>query len=512
MNTHHLRARLLFGLPVLFLAVAAYVQFGAMLNHDVAWYLVSAERMLNGGSYRMDFFEINLPHVVAIHIPPYLLSRVSNIVLPDATRIWVFLLAAQGIALTLIVRRWHPRPLIEQPYLPFWLSWLVIGFLVSPGYNLGQREHLMVILATPFLFMLLQSEAQGFRVIRIYITALAAVGFYLKPHFAFLPFLLLGVSAYREGSWRRLLTPDLGVLLVVGGVLALWLIASYPDWFRVSVWTLDLYGSYGNLSWKSLLRSRVPIVGACLLGLLALSVNRNFRDQAWPLLTAGVYACLAFLLQMKGWKYQFLPVVLFAFIASGLAVAWASHAVRRKETHATLKFAIAGAIAFILAREAVTDSSSVRRAWTIQYDPVAQALHTTSDSDKVFVFATEMYPAFPALVHLDLKWGSRYSTLWPLPRLLYALLDVESDSSIRLVEDYWEPFVTSLAEDFARYKPRRVLVDLKEFTSVLPRDKDIVSVFLSNPDFAAQWQHYESLGDVRGYRVYQRIEKSDSPD
>jgi hypothetical protein len=123
-----------------------------------------------------------------------------------------------------------------------------------------------------------------------------------------------------------------------------------------------------------------------------------------------------------------------------------------------------------------------------------------------------MYPAFPALVHLDLKWGSRYSTLWPLPRLLYALLDVESDSSIRLVEDYWEPFVTSLAEDFARYKPRRVLVDLKEFTSVLPRDKDIVSVFLSNPDFAAQWQHYESLGDVRGYRVYQRIEKSDSPD
>lgn len=496
----------LLALAALFLALSVYLQLGTLLNHDVAWYLLAAGRMLNGGGYEKDFFEINMPQSIATYVPPYLLSRISSVSLPTAARAWVFLLALQSIGLIVWIQRHSPG---AGTAWPLWLSWLLIGFLLLPGYDFGQREHLMVILSAPFVFMLAPGNAPRSRMIRAYITALAAWGFYLKPHYALLPFVLLGITAYRQGSWRTLARLELPVLLAVGGGIAAGVVADYPGWFTVARWTLDLYGAYGSLSWNSLLTAHAPLVAACLVGFLSMLADRRFRDQSMPLLVAAIYACLAFLLQMKGWKYQFLPVTLFTFVVAGLAFDRGLSAARRKEVHGAIKLALSGVLAVALASEAVFQANTAKRDWLIEKDPVVRALRGDGHARSVFVFAIEMYPAFPAVVYSKLKWGSRYSTLWPLVKLIRALHDAGNEHNARLLKEYWGPFAATVAEDLGRYKPDRVLVDIRTFAPALPPGNEVVSLFMNNPNFARSWRQYRRVGDVHGYRIYEHIDSGD---
>lgn len=504
MKGDELRAGWWFGLPLLFLVLSIQVQFGAILNHDVAWYLVAAERMLQGGGYETDFFEFNLPQAIAMQVAPYLMSEAGGIPLPAAARTWVFLLVLQCIVLIAMIQRRCPRPLFQGKQWPLWLSWLLIGLLLLPGYNFGQREHLVIVLGLPFLFMLSQEAAQLPQPVRAYVTALAATGFFLKPHYAPLPFLLLAAVAYRQRSWRKLLTLELAVLLTIGGAFAVWIVAWYPDWFTVAAWALDLYGEYGDMSWRSLVAARIPFVVPCLVVLLALLTDQRFRRHAAPLVVTAAYACFAFFVQMKGWKYHFLPVTLLTFIALGLAVGCGVQGMLGKETRSAAKLAAAGVVALVLAREAVLDTGSMRRSWMMQFDPVLQTLRGSSDGGTVFVFTVEPKPAFPAIAHLDLDWGSRYSTLWPLPRLLRAMHGLEPETDVQLLRKYWEPFAASVAEDLARYRPQCILVELKEFEHILPPGEDIVSLFLNHQGFARIWRRYQRAGEVNGYRVYLR--------
>ena len=62
--------------------------------------------------------------------------------------------------------------------------------LVGGGYDFGQREHLMVLGALPYLFLAAR-RVQGVQEPYRYIVAiLAAVAFAIKPYFLFIPALV----------------------------------------------------------------------------------------------------------------------------------------------------------------------------------------------------------------------------------------------------------------------------------------------------------------------------------
>ena len=70
-----------------------------VLNHDVAWLLIAAGRMIAGGTYSADYFEINMPLAIAAYIPPHLFARSFGITLEQGLVVWISLLILQTILL-----------------------------------------------------------------------------------------------------------------------------------------------------------------------------------------------------------------------------------------------------------------------------------------------------------------------------------------------------------------------------------------------------------------------------
>jgi hypothetical protein len=63
----------------------------------------------------------------------------------------------------------------------------------------------------------------------------------------------------------------------------------------------------------------------------------------------------------------------------------------------------------------------------------------------------------------------------------------------------------AVGEDFARYKPDLVIVDMAEtqlYFGGLPYD--YIKDLSENPQFEAQWKHYQRVETVASFAVYRR--------
>lgn len=479
------------------------------LNHDVAWLLVAAGRMMAGGTYSADFFEMNMPLAIAAYIPPHGLARLLGLSLPAATTFWVYGLIVQCLALTFKVCPPGTGSPLRSLTSPFGLAWLAAGLTLLPAYDFGQKEHIAVILGLPFLVMIANEARPAALPIRIYASVLAAVGFFLKPHFAALPVLLLLLSAYRARSWRPLKSVEAVTLLVAAVMNALVVVLVFPDWFVCTRWAADLYGAYRRNSFEDMLTvESVPAFTATLVLLAALAaVSRNFRSAAAVFLLASAYSYLVYLLQGKGWRYQFLPSMIFSFAAVPLA--WATCLGQSMQaSRSRVASAAVAATTLLLGEQSMSALRSAPRLSQLPHSQIGQLLGIARPGDYVFAFTTTVAPVFPTVLLLDLNWASRYSALWPLAGLATAELD-RSDRSRSLQETYQPKLIAAVVDDFRRYRPAVVIVDLRPGQFGLPAGFNILDYFFVSPDFKKAWSSYVKIGDSPEYAIYAR--RDDAP-
>ena len=486
-------------LPAVLLLLGSIQHLATILNHDVAWMLVVAGRMLDGGTYGADFVEFNLPLAVAAYIPPQLIHRLTALSLPDATHAWVLALIAQTMILAHCVR---VRNDLQSPALraALWQCWTVIALVFLPAYHFAQREHLMMILVLPFLLSMSSTDRPGIA-LRSYVALLAAIGFYLKPHYAALPFLLLALRAWRERSWRALWSLESAVLVGCGAALALVTVIVYPEWFSLASWASDLYRGYDQplkdvLTDPLLLRwVLVPLA----LGFVLLRVD-TLRWRIAPLVLVATYGLLAYAAQRKGWEYQLLPAEIAVFLLCGYAALGVPLGpVQRRH----LFPGVAALASVALAVHAIQTMQHAPKARDVQRSnltPAYLAFDGVPPGETVYALSTGVIPAFPTVVMMGLRWGSRYPSLWPLPRLLWA--QRQSPAASALLDRYRAPFIDAIRDDLLRYQPKLVLVDANVSQMAVPANTDLLAFFLSDARFAETWGRYEQVATMPGFRLY----------
>lgn len=482
-----------------------------LLNHDVAWFLIAAQRMVDGGSYSADFFEFNMPLAIAVYVPPYLLAKFLHLSLEMALSLWVAALSAQSAYLSSRFLTAGAAPVLDKRLGTLFASWLLVGFLFLPGADFGQREQLVAILGLPFLCACANGSTVPFpgRKIRGYAAALAATGFFIKPHYAALPFLLLAYAAWRRKSRAPLVSPEAWILLAVGLANAAWTLLVYPDWFVCARWALDLYGAYHARHWTDLFKpGSVEVAGACLLTQIVAVVSwRSLAETLWPFLLGALYASLAYLAQHKGWGYQALVAELIVFSAQGLALLRLASVPGRNFMSRAEALILGGGAAILLLAAAQAMRAPLPYAMV---ERIANSLPGARRGDSIYAFSVEVTPVFPAVSELGLKWGSRYSPLWPLLELARVENGFDPADKTRLIGLYRGPLVDSVVEDFERYSPDYVLVD-RRYLDVLPRNFDILALFLADQRFARIWRGYGRVGGVMLsrnqliYEVYRKL-------
>jgi hypothetical protein len=506
--------------PISLLAVLIVGALGfyltTTLHHDVSWYLVATDRLLSGARLYVDIVEVNPPLAFYLTIPPVALARLLGVSTGATFVGYVFVLIAGSL---LIVHRLLEDRAAPSPRYRFVMLLAGVTTLtVAPIGVFGQREHLMLIFALPYLF-LLERRIAGHRCHPLFtglIGVLAVAGFGLKPHFLLVP---VGLELYlliQRRSLRALWRPEtwsLGLGLVSYAVLVAFLHPEYIDFIIPNGFLVyDAYStSLQHVLFKPAVFTILPAV--ILYAVARVSGTAGSTADAFVIATIGFF--VAYATQSKGWTYQMIPA-----IAAGCLTAAAIAAGVLKErpdgrgrTSRLLLLTTAGL--------AMATPMLMLLAGGAYHNPFAEKV--LADAKKyagngtVYSFTSHVWVSFPLVNHADAQWASRFPTQWLLPGALRRLaepsaVDAETEQRLREIERY---AANAVVEDLERTPPDLVIVD-KQNPYFDKLDFDFLSYFSHEPRFVAFWRPYVKVkvisltigGQRRDFEIWCRQDSS----
>lgn len=484
------------GLPLVPLLVALgfvlFTTLGSPLKDDIAWLLYVARQWLAGRQLYVDLVEVNPPMIVWILALPTGLSAALGV--PAKLVAVPFFIACMLGSAGWCARLLRGHGAVGGAPIPLFA---VIGtvLLALPGREFGQREHLLVAAALPYLCIFAR-RLEGGRTRpaeETIVGILAGIGCALKPQFLF-AFALLEIVGRIHGLWllRRMTISMALTLLVYAAAVVLF----FPAYFTSAIpLGLALYGA-SDVGWLQLLNdSRAVLLAEAIAFMLWWICRRKLSDHALPL-TLTVFAAgaiLVWLIEEKSWFYHLLPASILTTLA---LIYWAS---------AIPRLALQPRAAAFVALSVVIGISGVASAafsrWQDQVEIATGARPTTerkleqlvhSEGARSYIaFSQWIALGFPVVNATGTTWSSRFDSMWALVGEVWRhKIDGHAPRE-------W-PVHSWVAEDFLAGRPDLAVVDDREGIDY------IGTLSALDRRFKDAWCQYRQIAAFDGLRVFRR--------
>ncbi len=445
-------------------------------NHDVAQGINFGQLLLDGKLPYVDFVDINPPLIMYISLIPALVARIlpihailANSLMLLALSIWSALAVRNMILIS-------DNDFDRKELGLVLLAWIIFSFFL--GSHFGQREHIFMLMSFPFLISRwIKWEGKEVRRSTMVITALmSAVGACLKPHFIFV---LLATEIYWSISKRNIrnfIQPEvfafIAVCLAYGGHFFLWPDAVREAYFQRWVpFFIQRYQTYNvTFSYKHYAVAAAISMVAWLPFILKLPVRGNSFQSLERSLTVFTMASLAIYFgQHKGWIYQLIPAIygtmliyVITFAGIVFAPAQASIAMGKARVRGLiLGLTLAGmAMVFFSRKFLWKDPASTS---TIENSPLVKVISNYSrEGDPILVITTDVATAYPLLLQMNRKPGTRYLPAFALA-MFYYQDKINADGEFPYHAGGTASadeirFLDELAEDVAKGKPPLIFI------------------------------------------------------
>ena len=497
-------------------------EFATFARPDTAFLLYAAGRVLDGARLYVDVVEINPPLIVALNLPAVLLARALGV--SDIAVLRLLLSAA--LLASLAFSAWALRLALgaDRTGLRALVLLLAVALFLAPGNDFGQREHLLVALALPYVLVAVARATGRPAAAGPAFAAglLGGIGLALKPHF-----LLVWVAVEGYAAWRlRASRPSHEA---IGAVAFLMFYAAgvalfTPEYFRMILLLGPAYRGFGHDPFLHVLVT-APGTTECYLAVLTCAAlyRRARHSTLWVIVLIGLVASfVAGAAQQKGWTYHFYPPRVFALILLGLAVLDVRRPFSRsvQQIYAAVAFGVLGtsvvwALAMGIAR--VTHGDRVRESARAQLDQLVAAVRRhVPPAGSLYIFSYTIESSFPLVNYSGVRLASRFPHLWIIQAAyqdqLYgrAALRFHGRDAMGPAERYLNDAVY---EDLARHRPDVLMVlrHARDVPENALRRLDYLGYFGRDARIADLMKEYRFAEEVGQYRLYVRGGASDHP-
>lgn len=483
--------------------IAIAIQHHLFLHGDVAYLLDVAETMLKGGTYGHDFFETNPPMILYLYLPPLLLSKATGLSLTLSLQSYIFALAALSTTLSFHLL----KKLIAEPVaLYFFTLCLLFVLLFLPAHNFGQREHLFLILATPYFFaaaVTLENKPLSLH-LSVLIGLLAGIGFCIKPFFLFpLIFIELAIIYNKKYLFGFIRTES----IIIASILIIYLATTryyFPSYFQIMLPLINHFYFPGiKQSWLAILTN--VIVMFCLLTCATTMILRK-KTCRHPLLTvlelATLGAILSFLVTRTCWFVHLLP----AFGLATLLVAFlltTSSATAAKQSRHIVCLISAILLFFPIASTVMITRHSLYVQNYITPQPLIQFFAKQPSPASFMCFsATTPEDCFPLITELHGQHGNRQPFFWWLRGMRLS----NTQTPDRYLNAYMalQYFIDLIADDLNHLKPHWIIINLADAKRTFDAKFDYIDFLSQNEHFKSAWHQYRYATTLGCYRIYER--------
>lgn len=489
--------------------VSAVAYMFVPLNHDVSWFLYGAGRVLDGAVLYRDIVEINPPLGFYLFVP--IVAAARMLAISEVVALKCVLLLATVISL-LIARSTIERALAEYPVALRGLLMIVLAAMLVPLNDIGQREHLMLILSLPYmLHALLRSNGDEYPTSRgLLIGVAAGIGFALKPFFLIAWIAIEIIVASRRGPKSLSSVENFAIASVLVVYLAV-VFTITPEYLTLVQSLGGIYRSYQTDPLAMFLTRRVVVWYVTLI-MVAILVRRVSRDRTMTVFFAiGTSLMIAAFVQLTGWGYHFYPADVFNRLLLVMLVwsALSSSDSRRGSMSRRSAIALMLVVPAFLALEQVRfDRPQANRSLTL-----LPAVRADKERQPMMVFSTSIASAFPLVLYAERPWASRYNCLWPLPGL-YEVGDDRIGGEARYharasMIEVEAAFVDSLAVDLERNRPGIMVVDRHRLQQGFTRLTFDVERYLNGiPRIKQLLREYDSVDQIDSMLILRRRNSS----
>jgi hypothetical protein len=476
---------------LLLLSVLGVVLFVAMrspLKDDIAWLLYVARRWMGGQELYVDLIEVNPPLIIWISTIPIGLAHWLHVGTQFvAMPFFITMVLACAWWSTCLLR---PNRGIFADRLPVFA---LIGsvFLIVPGPELGQREHLLAASMLPYL-VLFARRLDGDRLsVAVSLAAgiLAGLGCALKPTYG-AGFAALECVAFANGlrPWRVMPIAAFVTMAGYGGLVAL--VCPAYLWHAIPM-ALALYGAT-DVSFLHLLSDSAILMAEQAVAIVLLWLRRRGMAEYKLMLTLMVFATTSTVLCFaagKDWYYHRLPAEITTVLALILWVV--SEGVRRRRSIRLPILVATAAVAVFCFRSvqrmepAVEDAVAPQHTVEARLEQIIRLEHAHS----YVAFSEWLALGFPVVNETGVKWASRFDSMWALKGEVW-----RARFDPTFAKDW--PIARWVASDFIAGCPDLAVVDTRETTNYIK----VLSA--SDPKFVRLWPHYHPIIAFDGLTVY----------
>jgi hypothetical protein len=489
----------------------------------MAFLLYAAGRVLDGARLYVDVVEINPPLIVALNLPAVVLARAAGMsdILVYRALVVVALLGSLAFADWALRRVLDPAEIRLRRRV---LLVLAFGLFLMPGNDFGEREHLLVALALPYV-LLAVGRAGGRPATgggAVAAGVFAGIGLALKPHF-----LLVWAAIEGYAAWRLRARRPSDEALGTAAVLALYLAGVAvltPQYFGLVKLLGPAYAGYGYDPFLHVLIT-APGTPLCALAVLSWAALRREAKHGvlWTvLLVALVTSFVAAAAQQKGWSYHFYPARVFALALLALAVFDVRRPFTRmlQRVYAAAAFAALGTSVLSSLNAGVIrirHGDAAREAEQRQLDELVGAVRRhVPPGGSLYALSYTIGSGFPLVNYSGVRWASRFPHLWIIEAAyqdqLYSPAPIRFHSRQEMgpAERYLNDAVL---QDLAHYRPDVLLVlrHARDVPQNSLRRLDYLAYFERDPSIARQLQQYRLAEEVGQYLVYVRARSPDQP-
>jgi hypothetical protein len=478
------------------------------LNHDAAWWLTVADEMRRGGELYATIIEVNPPLIAYLSMAPLFLAQVTR--LPIEV---VFEACVLGVAgASLIATWWLTSDVAERGFVLALVGAELLAFLGTPGVDFGQREHLMLMLVTPYV-ILIWRRLSGYPVrwpAAVLAGVAGAVGFCLKPHFILVWLALEAWSRFGHRGKARRPGRRIEAWLVagLGLVYLVFILVRYPAYITLLREGRELYASFARQPLFVLLGSAVVVP----MGLAALTSTQRagpsgLLARVWLIVAVSAFALMV--VQRKGWTYHEYPALASTIIVAvllGVDVvssndSWIGDQDRRLVS--VFATCLATALVLPLSLWAQTPQQKWRRDVITAREPFLSQL---APGTSLVMFTDLMEDAFPLVELTGVRWASPFPAIWWV-RSLYsgdaARPDLRPPAAMLGVE---RRFNEALIGRMEVVRPDYVLVDRGRSNVFGGEPFPFVRYFGQFPAFRDLWSQYELAGSLDRFEVWRRAD------
>ncbi len=488
------------------LGLTLFASMGGPLRDDVAWLLYIADRWLDGQRPYVGLLETNPPTIIWISTLPAALARALGLpTLLVAPPVFAGLVLGCAWWAADILRR---RGVLEDRLITFAVLGVVL--LGLPAGDFGQREHLLVAAALPYLALRAGSFGAG-RPARTgsvegaLAGALVGICCAMKPSYA-LAFGLVEGAVVLRGA-RPLYGAVLGAA-ATGVALAGAAFLLHPEYFSEAVPLVLAFYWVGDPGFVDVIRASAVLL-SCLAAAWLLWLVRGrtgVADRggvAWVLLVFAAGATLAYLLQGKGWFYQRVPAVVATALAllamAAAAVQAAARPLRSGRAALAPKVVATVAAAALLALgflSAVQFAQRIKVAIAPERTLEARlaSLIRAEGARSYVAFSRTLGLGFPVVNETGVVWASRFVSTWALygEHLRAERAGPGTAAATAPVAGRW------MVEDFLAVCPELVVVDDRDGLDY-PR-----LLGAADPRFVPVWSAYQMVAAFDGLRAFRR--------